>query len=226
MTLDGQHGTRATRAIPGSPAGFLAVELFQSEVHEEGIHVTVVGNASIQQPPPFVEIPAQRDLLLSAIGGEGEAGHVGGNGEPGMNGVDGAPATRESDATVSDMSGGSHANHSLIPELILDDILMHCSLVQMLDVGASKCSTSDCLLTQIDSFNHDMLTYCVSAGEGTDGGDGGDGGAIQIFVDQDNIHLLLAVHWDIQGGEGGPPGRHGEPGRGGIGGKGGLGHKW
>ena len=71
-----------------------------------------------------------------------------------------------------------------------------------------------------------MLTYCTSAGEGTDGADGGDGGTIQIYVDQDNIHLLLAVHWDVRGGKGGPPGRHGKPGRGGIGGKGGAGHKW
>ena len=105
MTVDGQHGTKATRAIPGSPAGFLAIELSESDVYEAGVYATVVESASIQRPPPFVEIPGQRDLLLSAVGGEGEAGHVGGNGEPGMNGVDGASATRESDATVSDMWG-------------------------------------------------------------------------------------------------------------------------
>ena len=107
-------------------------------------------------------------------------------------------------------------------------MLIHYSLVQMLDVGASKCCTSlsTCLLAQFNSFSHYMLTYCVSAGEGTNGGDGGDGGTIQVFVDQDNIHLLLSVHWDVRGGKGGPPGKHGEPGRGGIGGKGGAGHKW
>ena len=110
MTLDGQHGARATRAIPGSPAGFLAVELFESEVHQEGFNATVIENISMQQPPPFVEVPAQRDLLLSAVGGEGEPGHVGGDGEPGMNGTDGAPATRESDATVSAIRRKSHGS--------------------------------------------------------------------------------------------------------------------
>ena len=38
--------------------------------------------------------------MLSAVGGQGEPGHMGGNGQSGMNGVDGAPATREVDATV------------------------------------------------------------------------------------------------------------------------------
>ena len=100
-TRDGRHGQRATRAIPGSPAGFIAVELSESTIHEEGLHVVVVEHRSIQQPPPEVEVPTQQDLFIQAVGGAGESGHVGGNGEPGMRGTDGAPATRESDATVA-----------------------------------------------------------------------------------------------------------------------------
>ena len=55
----------------------------------------------MQRPPTENEVPAQRDVLLSAVGGDGEDGHTGGHGEPGMAGSEGAPATREMDATVS-----------------------------------------------------------------------------------------------------------------------------
>lgn len=65
-----------------------------------------------------------------------------------------------------------------------------------------------------------------SAGRGTNGGDGGDGGTINVFVDEDETHLLLATLWETRPGEGGPAGRHGDPGRGGRGGRGGAGCKW
>ncbi|KAI1420346.1 hypothetical protein F5Y12DRAFT_773664 [Xylaria sp. FL1777] len=65
-----------------------------------------------------------------------------------------------------------------------------------------------------------------SAGQGGNGGDGGDGGTIEIFVDEDQAHLLMAVKWDLSGGKGGQPGKHGQPGRGGRGGKGGKGYEW
>ncbi|MCJ1381811.1 hypothetical protein MMC17_004922 [Xylographa soralifera] len=104
-TRDGQHGRRASRAIRGSPAGFVAVKLSESDEHHGGLHVVVLDYASIQQPPLSAEVPAQRDLVLSAAGGNGESGHVGGNGEPGMNGNQGAAATRESDATPGTNAG-------------------------------------------------------------------------------------------------------------------------
>ena len=98
---DGQHGTNATRAIPGSRAGFIAVELSESTEIPEGVHVQVMQFHSREEPPASVEVPAQRDVLFTAIGGLGEPGHQGGNGQAGMDGVDGEPATRESDARVS-----------------------------------------------------------------------------------------------------------------------------
>ena len=71
-----------------------------------------------------------------------------------------------------------------------------------------------------------MANDPYSAGEGSNGANGGDGGTIQIFVDEENIHLLLAVQWDLSGGQGGEPGRHGKSGNGGKGGPGGRGHTW
>jgi hypothetical protein len=65
-----------------------------------------------------------------------------------------------------------------------------------------------------------------SAGHGTDGADGGNGGIVQIILDENNTHLLMAVKYDVRGGQGGNPGQHGQPGDGGTGGRGGDGHKW
>ncbi len=86
--------------MPGGPAGFLAVQLSESNTITEGIHAQVIRHASRQQPPATVEVPARRDLLLTGIGGNGEDGHTGGDGQHGMNAIDGQPATREVDATV------------------------------------------------------------------------------------------------------------------------------
>lgn len=72
----------------------------------------------------------------------------------------------------------------------------------------------------------ELLIRNYSAGRGTNGGDGGDGGTIDVFLDEDETHLLLACSWDTRRGKGGPPGRHGNPGRGGRGGRGGAGCTW
>lgn len=97
---DGQHGVHASLATPGAPAGFLAVKLSESAEIEEGIHVEVQGFSSRQEPPEKTEVPARRDVILSAVGGKGQGGYNGGNGQAGMDGVDGTRATREVDATV------------------------------------------------------------------------------------------------------------------------------
>ena len=98
---DGAHGQNSRPAVRGAPSGLLAVELFESNVSPEGIHARVIRYASRQQqPPPSVEVPDQRDVLFTAIGGDGENGHVGGDGQPGRNGDEGERATRTSDATV------------------------------------------------------------------------------------------------------------------------------
>ncbi|KAF7506176.1 hypothetical protein GJ744_012156 [Endocarpon pusillum] len=65
-----------------------------------------------------------------------------------------------------------------------------------------------------------------NAGRGTNGGDGGHGGTINVFLAEDETHLLLACSWDTRRGKGGLAGRHGNPGRGGRGGRGGAGCTW
>ena len=76
------------------------MELLESATTEEGITVRTLGFASREEPPPWLEVPARRNIMLSAVGGQGESGHRGGNGQAGMDGIDGFPATREVDATV------------------------------------------------------------------------------------------------------------------------------
>ncbi|KAL9045598.1 MAG: hypothetical protein Q9214_001384 [Letrouitia sp. 1 TL-2023] len=97
---DGQHGVNASQPIPGAPAGFMAVKLSESASIEEGIHVRVLSYAARLEPPAAVEIPARRDVLLTAIGGVGEPGRNGGEGQNGTDGVNGQNATRETDATA------------------------------------------------------------------------------------------------------------------------------
>ena len=63
--------------------------------------MNVIESESRQKPPSTIEIPAGRDVLFTAVGGDGEPGHTGGDGQNGMDGVAGAPAARETDATVS-----------------------------------------------------------------------------------------------------------------------------
>lgn len=47
-----------------------------------------------------------------------------------------------------------------------------------------------------------------------------------IDVSEHDTNLLLAVDWDISGGQGGASGMHGRPGEGGQGGEGGVGCTW
>ena len=100
QSRDGQPGANALGATPGARAGFLAVNLSESSTTEEGITVHTLGFTSRQEPPQWLEVPARKNLIVSAVGGRGESGHRGGNGQAGMDGIDGFPATREVDATV------------------------------------------------------------------------------------------------------------------------------
>ncbi|MCJ1432774.1 hypothetical protein MMC27_002131 [Xylographa pallens] len=147
-TRDGQHGRRASRAIRGSPAGFVAVELSESDEHLGGLHVVVLDYASIQQPPLSAEVSQQRDLVLSAVGGNGESGHVGGNGELGMNGNEGAAATRESDATPGTNAGrggdagegtnGADGGDGGTVQILVDEHNMHLLLATKWDVRGGR----------------------------------------------------------------------------------------
>lgn len=76
------------------------MQLVESPVIKGGIRAIVVASQSSQELPSFVDVPVGRDLLLTAIGGNGEDGmngEDGGNGHDGVNGVD---ASEVSDATV------------------------------------------------------------------------------------------------------------------------------
>lgn len=76
------------------------MQLVESPVVKGGIRAIVTASQSSQELPSSVDVPAGRDLLLTAIGGNGEDGmngEDGGNGQDGVNGVD---ASETSDATV------------------------------------------------------------------------------------------------------------------------------
>ena len=110
------------------------MDLSESSITDEGITVRTLGFTSRQEPPQRLEVPARKDLVLSAKGGRAESGHTGGNGQTGMNGIDGFPATREVDATVmsSPMFLIRYHEKKLIP----------CSPEQMAVTVASKHSQS------------------------------------------------------------------------------------
>ena len=83
----------------------MAVKLSESTSIEEGIHVRVLNYAARLEPPAAVEIPARKNVLLTAVGGEGEPGRNGGDGQNGSRGLNGQNATRETDATVRYLTG-------------------------------------------------------------------------------------------------------------------------
>ncbi|OCL06100.1 hypothetical protein AOQ84DRAFT_366097, partial [Glonium stellatum] len=107
--LDGRPGKNARPAIEGSRAGSIAVELLESTVVQGGIRVDMIRSESLQQPPSVVEVPVRRDILLSAAGGDGEAGNFGGDGGNGLDGKHGTAATRTADATPG-ANGGNGGN--------------------------------------------------------------------------------------------------------------------
>ncbi|KAF3116228.1 hypothetical protein TWF103_009451 [Orbilia oligospora] len=62
-----------------------------------------------------------------------------------------------------------------------------------------------------------------NGGNGTSGGNGGSGAYIEIEVEEDDMDLLIPIHWDVRGGIGGNAGTNGFGGRGGRPGHGGKG---
>ncbi|KAI0965132.1 hypothetical protein F4678DRAFT_467800 [Xylaria arbuscula] len=170
---NGHHGIDAPRSISGSAAGHLSVQIDESPAIKGGIRATVLASQSSHELLSYVDVPVGRDLLLTAIGGNGEDGMNGENGVDGRDGADGADASETSEARPGSDGG-----------------------------------------------------YGGNAGHGGNGGDGGNGGTIEILVHEDQVHLLMAVQWDLSGGKGGQPGGHGRPGCGGKGGKGGKEHEW
>lgn len=66
----------------------------------ESFIVRALGQQPENSITPVSQIPPQRDVVLEAIGGDGEPGRLGGDGSPGRNGIAGIDATRVLDATV------------------------------------------------------------------------------------------------------------------------------
>jgi hypothetical protein len=79
----------------------LYVELLESQTRPEGFVVKTLGQAPENRIPQLIEILPHRDVLLQAIGGDGEPGRRGGDGQPGRDGIPGTGTTRAQDATVS-----------------------------------------------------------------------------------------------------------------------------
>ncbi|KAH0564731.1 hypothetical protein GP486_001878 [Trichoglossum hirsutum] len=77
-----------------------------------------------------------------------------------------------------------------------------------------------------DAENGGMGAPGGDGGYGTSGADGADAGNVFVSVSEDDLDLLIALQWDINGGKGGLSGTHGDPGDGGIGGNGGDGCTW
>ncbi len=79
----------------------LYVELLESQTRPEGFVVKTLGQAPENRIPPSTEILPHCDVVLQAIGGDGEPGRRGGDGQSGRDGIPGTGATRAQDATVS-----------------------------------------------------------------------------------------------------------------------------
>ena len=93
----------AGTAVEGRPGGFLAVQLSPSTSNTEGFLVEVLIQTASNRLPRVTEVAAQRNVLLSAVGGNGEPGRYGGDGQNGMPGPEGTPASRLVDAGVSSL---------------------------------------------------------------------------------------------------------------------------
>jgi hypothetical protein len=183
----------------------LSIELLESESRPEGFVVKTLAQVPENRIPQLTEILPHRDVVFQAIGGDGEPGRKGGDGTPGRDGMPGTNASKAQDATVS------------CPRLNLKSSAKCCrmELLVELEDGKSLWVNLDCVSANL-----------CSAGAGSNGADGGKGGMINICVDEDKTHLLLATTWDISGGKGGGAGEHGIPGPGGKGGEGGRSFTW
>lgn len=67
------------------------MQIVESPVIKGGIRAIVLASQSSHELPPSIDVPVGRDLLLTAIGSNGEDGmngEDGVDGQPGVNGVD------------------------------------------------------------------------------------------------------------------------------------------
>ncbi|KAI1129448.1 hypothetical protein F5Y10DRAFT_290977 [Nemania abortiva] len=109
---NGRPGMDAPRSIPGSAAGHLSVQIVESPVIKGGIRAIILESQSSHELPSSIDVPVGRDLLLTAIGGNGEDGMNGEDGADGRDGINGMDASETSEATPgSDGGHGGNAGH-------------------------------------------------------------------------------------------------------------------
>jgi hypothetical protein len=98
--------------------------------------------------------------------------------------------------------------------------VVHCSYGHGIPQDTEVAIGKDLRLTGVDGMSASRGSDATNgtdggnggaAGQGSSGADGGAEGDIHIVVDENSIHLLIAVSWDLSGGTGGRAGRNGIP---------------
>ncbi|XXG98999.1 hypothetical protein Hte_005332 [Hypoxylon texense] len=145
---NGRAGADAPQSVPGSAAGHLSVQLVESPVVKGGIRAIVIASQSSQELPSTVDVPVGRDLLLTAIGGNGEDGMSGEDGGNGQDGVDGVDASETSDATAGSNGGhggdaghggdGADGGNGGTIEIVVHEDQMHLLTAVKWDVGGGE----------------------------------------------------------------------------------------
>ncbi|RDW71671.1 hypothetical protein BP5796_07705 [Coleophoma crateriformis] len=108
-TIHGADGVDAGRAIRGHPAGALVVELLNTPTPSEGFLIRTIAQTPTDRVASQTHIPPQRNVVLEAIGGDGEPGRYGGDGQSGGDGQPGVDATETTDAGPGENGGNGGA---------------------------------------------------------------------------------------------------------------------
>lgn len=146
--IDGRPRNNATQAKDGGPGGKLIVELSESNRSQGAICVRPVAPSPLLQPPLPIEVPVGKNLVLTAIGGDGEPGGTGGDGQNERDGRDGLNASRHSPATngangdcggnAGEGSNGGDGGHGGATLIIVNKDNTHLLLAVSCDVSGGK----------------------------------------------------------------------------------------
>ncbi|KAK5634158.1 hypothetical protein RRF57_009872 [Xylaria bambusicola] len=138
---NGRPGMDALQSISGSAGGHLSVQIVESPAIKGGIRAIVVASQPSDMLPSPVDVPVGRDLLLTAMGGNGEDGMNGEDGTDGRDGVSGMDASETSEATPG--SDGGHGGKSVAlgtydygKQLITQAVLDVAATVEMAEMSS------------------------------------------------------------------------------------------
>ncbi|KAE9381855.1 hypothetical protein N431DRAFT_291247, partial [Stipitochalara longipes BDJ] len=147
-SIHGKNGAAAPEAVPGEPAGTLFVELLESPTRPEGFIVKTLAQVPENRIAQLTEILPHRDVVLRAIGGDGEPGRKGGDGSPGRDGIPGTNATKAQDATNGTDGGnggragagtnGANGGKGGIIKIYVDENNTHLLLATNWEVSGGK----------------------------------------------------------------------------------------